>query len=295
MIYSIENENLYVAVDTLGAQLASVRSKKTGVEYLWQGHPDYWNGRAYNLFPFIGRMFGGEYVYQGNTYKIRPHGLARYYEFALTEQTENTLGFTFTHESADGILEQYPFHFAFTVRFLLSGDTLTTEYSVKNLETERTLIAAFGGHPGINVPFDGGCFEDYYVQFEGADGIRQHLLSENMFMDGATVPYSLVDGDKLPLRHPLFDNDALIFSGSGKAARLCKKGSSRYVRMEYPDYKYFALWHAVKTDAPYVCFEPWQALCATEGVVDDIETKPDMLHIKAGESAKAIFTLQIVE
>ena len=39
MIYSIENKILKIAVDTSGAQLQSVYSKKTDTEYLWQGDP----------------------------------------------------------------------------------------------------------------------------------------------------------------------------------------------------------------------------------------------------------------
>ena len=51
MIYSIENKILKATVDTSGAQLQSIYSKATETEYLWQGDPAYWAGRAYNLFP----------------------------------------------------------------------------------------------------------------------------------------------------------------------------------------------------------------------------------------------------
>ena len=83
MIYSIENEVLKVSVNSLGAQLWSVQSKKTGVEYIWQGDTAFWGGRAYNLFPFIGRMFEGKFLYEGKEYPSRPHGLARYFEFTV--------------------------------------------------------------------------------------------------------------------------------------------------------------------------------------------------------------------
>ena len=78
MIYQIENEYLSVQVNDEGAQLWSLKSKKTGVEYLWQGDKAYWGGRAYNLFPFIGRMPEMIYTYDGKTYPLRTHGLARY-------------------------------------------------------------------------------------------------------------------------------------------------------------------------------------------------------------------------
>lgn len=34
MVYTIENEYLSVSAETLGAQLSSIRSKRTGTEYL---------------------------------------------------------------------------------------------------------------------------------------------------------------------------------------------------------------------------------------------------------------------
>ena len=65
MIYSIENEQLKIAVNSLGAQLYSVYSKKSDTEYLWQGNPEFWKDRAHNLFPFIGRMYDGIFHYEG--------------------------------------------------------------------------------------------------------------------------------------------------------------------------------------------------------------------------------------
>ena len=54
MYYEIENAELKVGVETKGAQLKSIRSKKTDTEYLWQGDEEFWKGRAYNLFPIVG-------------------------------------------------------------------------------------------------------------------------------------------------------------------------------------------------------------------------------------------------
>ncbi len=295
MIYSIENEFLYVSVDSMGAQPASIRSKKTGVEYLWQGDKTYWGGRAYNLFPFIGRMYDGIYTYRGETYAIRSHGLIRYYDLVLTKQTETDLVFTLTHESADDILSQYPFRFSYSVRFSLDKNKLTVTYSVRNLETEEDLICAFGGHPGINVPFDGGTFDDYCIEFDKPMPAMQHLLSPSKFMDGSVTPYYLEDGVRIRLKHSLFNNDALILSSDCTTATLKKVGSEKGVAIHYKGFQYFALWHAVCTDAPYLCLEPWQALCSTDGTVDDLEEKEDMLHVPPQEESTANFTLEIIE
>lgn len=67
MNYTIFNDFLEVTVSDVGAELMSVKSKKDGTEYLWQGDPAFWAGRAYNLFPICGRLTEGRY-----TFKARP-------------------------------------------------------------------------------------------------------------------------------------------------------------------------------------------------------------------------------
>lgn len=292
MIFSIENERLFVSVDTFGAQLASIRSKKTNVEYLWQGDKTYWGGRAYNLFPLIGRMTNGVYTYENETYSIRLHGLARYYDFALTEQTTTSMTFTLRYDSAEDMLSQYPFRFEFSVRFSLHDNRLNVDYKVINLDSEKEMVCALGGHPGINVPFAGGRFEDYCLEFEQEGDVVHHLLSPNKFMSGKTAPYSLQDGKRIPLTHSLFYNDAMVFTSTCGTVSLKKQGENApYVKMRYDGFKYFAVWQAI--DAPFICLEPWQAVCSTDGIVDDLKTKADMTHVPPSGETTAAFSLEI--
>ncbi|MBR2903842.1 MAG: aldose 1-epimerase family protein, partial [Clostridia bacterium] len=211
MIYTIENEHLKVAVEDFGAQLASLFSKDTGVEYLWQGDKKYWTGRAYNLFPVIGRMYQGYYLAGDKKYELRCHGLARYYPFELYEKTDDSL--TFVFRSTDETKTQYPYEFSFFVRFAIVGKKLTVEYKAVN-DGKETMYCGFGGHPGINIPFDGGKFEDYYLEFEKATPAVRHTLSPSKFMSGETPLYPLVDGTKMPFRHDLFDDDAVVFGNT---------------------------------------------------------------------------------
>lgn len=292
MIYTIENEYLKIAVDTKGAQLQSVYSKKSETEYLWQGDPAYWTGRAYNLFPFIGRMYNGIYSYQGKEYTIRSHGVARYNEFLLEENTGDKL--VFLLKDNEETYKEYPFHFEYRVIFALTGNSLSVCQTAKNLD-DKVMICGFGGHPGINVPFGKGQFEDYYLEFSQPTAVKQQLLSENKFMAEKTEAYALEDGVKLPLQHSLFDNDAVILENTSSCVIVKSDKESKVVKMRYDDFKYIGFWHACETDAPYVCLEPWSALPATEGKVDDLEQKKDMYHIASGDTASATFTLEIIE
>ncbi len=294
MIYSIENESLKVEVNSHGAELFSLYSKVTNTEYLWQGDPKYWSGRATNLFPFIGRMVEGKFHYDGKEYSSRPHGLARYFEFSLESQTDNTLVFLFTDNEETH--KEYPFNFEFRVFFLLNGTELVTRYEVKNTDN-RTLICTFGGHPGINIPFGKGEFEDYYLEFNKKTDVKRQLLNdEDAFMANVVIPYEMVDGVKIPLEHHLFNHDAIILEDTSHCVSIKSTKDPKYVTMHFEDYRFIGFWQAHhEPDTPYVCLEPWDALPALEGAIVDLETKPYMTHVPVGERAVKVFTLEIHE
>ncbi len=292
MIYTIENEFLKVDVNEMGAELFSLYSKVTKTEYLWQGDEAHWGDKAINLFPYIGRMVDKIYTYKGTTYPSRTHGLARYFPFALESRTENSLTFLLT--DSEETKKEYPFSFAFRVTFLLEGYKLTIGYAVENTDT-RTLICAFGGHPGFNVPFGKGNFEDYYLEFtQGVQPMHQ-LLSPKKFMANQTAPFPLVDGAKVPLTHELFADDAVILENAGTMVALKSSKDNRYVSMQYDGFPFFGFWQAYANDTPYVCLEPWTSLPATDGEMTALENKKHMYHVPAGENASVAYSVEIHE
>ncbi len=293
MIRTIENDFLRIEVNEFGAELFSVYSKKTNTEYLWQGDEAHWKDRALNLFPFIGRMFEGHYSYQGKEYPARPHGLAKYFPFVLEEKTESSLTFLFIDN--EETKREYPFDFAFRVIFEIDGYKLTTRYEVTNRDS-KTLICAFGGHPGINLPFGKGKFEDCYLEFPQKTEVKRQLLSaSDCYIADKAVPYPLVDGVKLPLDHELFAHDAIILQDTcGEVALKCA-GEKCYVSMQYHDFKFIGFWQAYADDTPYLCLEPWTALPAIDNEVTNIEKKPHATFVPAGEKAAVSFTLEIHE
>ena len=292
MIYSIENKILKATVDTSGAQLQSIYSKATETEYLWQGDPAYWAGRAYNLFPTIGRMYKNTYTYDGNEYSLRCHGIARYRAFQLTDRTATKLTFRLTED--EDSLKEYPFKFEFFIRYELKEATLEISLIVKNTD-EKELIFALGGHPGFNVPFGNGAFEDYYLEFSEKTKVLFHTLSESKFMTGEKLPLPLTEGGRLPLRHELFDNDAAILGNTCREISLKSKADPRYITVKYPDFRYLGVWHTPETDAPFVCIEPWSALPATDGVITDLSAKEDMTRLAPGKTYKTSWSIEIHE
>lgn len=292
MLYTIENDKLRVQVASCGAELQSIVLKEDGTEYLWQGDPAFWSGRAYNLFPICGRLWEGRYTYEGKTYRMDLHGFARTSELKLVRREPDKAVFRLTPD--EGLLAQYPFRFELTIVHALVNASVMTTFTVVNHD-EKPMPFAVGLHPGFNVPLNGkDAFTDYYLEFDRPSPVKALAMSSACFLTEHFVMLPLQEGRILPLRHELFDNDALLLTDLCKAVTLKSRKSDKQVRVEFPDMDYLGVWHAPKTQAPYVCIEPWTSVPAYDGKVDDLSAKRDMLPLPQGERYEntAVLTVQ---
>ena len=286
MLYHIENEFIRVAVSSAGAELMSIRSVQ-GTEYLWQGDATYWADRAPNIFPYVARLTNGCYTYQGKTYQLPIHGFAPTAEFTVTAQEADAV--TFTLESNDVFYAMYPFRFRFSIRYYLEGAALHAEMKVENLDS-KAMHFGLGGHPGINAPLEEGLtFEDYFLEFPEAE-LRRVEFTPACFITGNEDPFPL-ENNRLPLRHNMFDDDAIVLKGvPGKVTLRSEKGQ-RSVTLVAPDLPVYGFWHMPKTDAPYICLEPWSSLPSRQDVVEDLETQPDLIKLEAGKTYVTTWSL----
>ena len=274
MLCTIKNDVLQAQVDTLGAQLMNLTGE---TEYLWQGDPKYWKDRSITIFPYVARLTDGKYTYQGKTYHLPIHGFAPEAEFTVARQTENAV--TLSIEKTPEFYVQFPFDFRYEITYRLENNTLRVEISVQN-RGKNTMHFALGGHPGINVPLEKGLsFEDYALYF-GKTELSRVEFSPDCFVTGEETAFLLENG-ALPLRHDLFDNDAIVLKNVPASVTLKSEKGSRGVTLTAPDFPIFGFWHMPKTDAPYVCLEPWSSLPSRKGVVEDLETQPGLIALPA--------------
>ena len=290
MIYTIQNDKLSVSVSSLGAELTSIKGLDSGIEYLWQGDKKYWCGRAPNMFPICGRLYEGKYTYLGKEYTMPNHGIARSSEFSLKSACKEQI--TLSLVSNDATKENYPFDFTYDITFKVCGSTLDITYSVKNND-EKELIFAIGAHPAFNVPFNGWHFEDYYVEFGSTcDAVRVDF-SPTCYCTKNDKLYSEHGTKRIDLNHSLFDDDAIFLYNVDKQITLGSYKHSGSITLKYKGMKYLGLWHMPKTDAPYICIEPWTSIPATDGQVDDLLTKDEMIHLPSGYSYKNEYSITI--
>lgn len=289
MLITLHNTNLTLTVDTLGAQMMSLKSEDK--EYLWQGDPQYWADRAPTLFPFIGRLTENRYRFHGTEYNMGIHGFAAKMEFTVAEQNENRL--TLCLVSSPATKEYYPFDFTLWITYRLEANTVRISYKVQN-RGEDTMPFGIGGHPGFRVPLEENeRFEDYYLEFSQPCKPDRVGFTPAVYLSGQDTPYGLEAERRIRLNHNLFDDDAIILKNMDRQITLLSEKSGRGVTVTYPQMPYLGIWHMPKTDAPYVCIEPWSSLPARQDVVEEFSCKSDLIQLEPGDNYCNTWTISL--
>lgn len=278
---TVSNGRLSVTVSDRGAELLSV--KLDGVERLWQGDPAVWEGRSPVLFPFVGRIKDNKYTFNGKEYKVNgPHGFASKSTFSLVEQTDSSL--TYRLVSSDETRAVYPFEFIFDVTYRIEENRLFQSFTVTNTGN-GIMYYSYGAHPGFFVPAtEGSEFTDWYLEFAEGETLNQAML-DGMFMSRRVEPCRFAKGNKVPLYHEMFDDDAFIFTGLKDKTFLLKNDrTDERILCDCSDFDYLAFWQAAGSGADYVCIEPWNGLPSDSVDPEDLTVKRDLRTLASGES-----------
>lgn len=292
MLLTIQNENLKLSVDTLGAEMMSLQSS-SGVNYLWDGNPKYWDGRAPVLFPYVARLSNNQYTLYGKSYPMEIHGFASRMEFEVEKQAETMVCFCLREN--EETLQQYPFHFRFRVQYELCDWTVIITFMVENCD-ETEMIFGLGGHPAFCVPMqEDTCFEDYELRFSTCCQPDRIGFTKSCYLNGKDTLYPLSENRIMPLRHELFDNDAIVLKNMARCVTLRSDKTMRAVTLNYPQMPYLGIWHQPHTDAPYICIEPWASLPSRQGIVEELSCKSDLIHLAARTVYQNDWAISITE
>ncbi|RZI49108.1 aldose 1-epimerase family protein [Lactococcus kimchii] len=268
MEHTLKNDQLTVLVDTFGAEMHSIQHEE--IEYLWQADPKFWGRHAPVLFPIVGKLKNGKYHYAEKTYQMGGHGFARDNEFKVIKAEADELIFEL-RENEDS-LNHYPFRFIFQVAYKLVGNKIKVRYMVQNKD-EKFMNFGVGAHPAFNVPLKNGSFEDYKLTISPAE--KRTFIPLDPPSGTIKVDEKFeVEVQELPLKHELFDKDALVYSSSDEMkVSLTNSLDNHGVTVTWKGMPYFGLWSPYPTEAPFVCIEPWCGIADDENTDGDLTTK----------------------
>ena len=288
---SINNNHLQVVISLRGAEVHSIFDLRNQIEYLWQGDQRYWADRSPLLFPIIGRLRHGVYSHDGKTYSIEsPHGFIKSQMFQPTLVMPDRV--VLQTESTQETKLQYPFAFRFLVEYRLVDAGLVFSFQIENAG-DQPLPFSLGTHSGFRVPLlNDEKFGDYSLMFEYEENPYQVEL-DGVFLSGKTSAFALQSHRFLPLRHCLFEHEAIILGGIQKksVSLIDPAGIARW-SLYLDDFDYLTLWQPPQTDAPFVCLECWNGLPdPDEAEIDALSQKPGIQTLVPGKTAH--FSLQI--
>lgn len=288
---TLENNQLKIAVKTVGAELCQITSVKTNTQFMWDANPEIWGSFAPNLFPIIGALKNDSYLFKNQTYTLPKHGIVRNNkDVVLHEQSSNSLTFKLAYNNSS--LKNYPFKFEFYITYKLVNTTIEVLHTIKNTDT-KTMYFSVGGHPAFKCPvFENETYNDYFLEFEHAETSKTYLINmANGLISDATK--SIFNRSNiLPLTHDLFNEDALIFKDlKSKKITLKSNIHGSILSVNYKDFSYMGIW--AKPNGNFVCIEPWLGIADNETTNQDFKTKEGILKLNAGDVFKALYSIEI--
>jgi len=290
MILQLTNNKLYISIDSLGAQLMSLRDL-VGTEYLWQGDEKYWKGRSPILFPIVGSLKNKKTYIDGLEYTMPQHGLARISEFKLKKNLTDSAVYTFS--SNDETKKSYPFDFELEVTYSVSDFSLIVSFCVINKDS-KSMPFGLGGHPAFNIPiFSDENFENYKIKFEKTENCDSPVVDQKLCTIISKERISALDNTNfINLKHELFYNDALVLENlKSRSVSMYSVETGRGIKMDFDGFDYFGIWQA--KDAPFVCLEPWTSTATLDVEDDDLRHKRGIIELAPGETKEFCYKITV--
>ena len=281
MKFQIKNQFLEATFNTLGAELISLKSAEK--EYMWEGNPEFWSKHSPILFPIIGELKNGIYLFEGKEYRLPRHGFTREKEFEVVEQSDNSIVFSLKSDSET--LKVYPFHFELQIEYILVENKLEVHYKVENRSQEK-MYFSIGGHPAFALPEN---FGNYSLLFETDNDLKFTALENNLLLE--KTQNLEVENNKLPLNYQLFEKDALIFKNHQIDSITIQENGHNVLKVSFEKFPDLGIW--TKMNAPFICIEPWFGHADGVRTTQNLEEKAGIQILKEHEVFNSLFTIEI--
>lgn len=295
-IISISSNSLTASIDTMGAQLMSLRKGES--EYLWQGDSNWWPRRAPILFPIVGVLKDGEAESAEGTISLARHGLARLNQFEVVEQSPSSV--TLQLKSTEETRKAYPYDFELKLIFSLSNNTLTQTYEVTN-PANVVLPFTLGAHPAFNIPIPGveaASLDQYHLSFTRSWTSYGPSITDEGLCDYTTPQRLIVDSDMLPLSWDLIDREKTITLEDvpdrriALAANTEASSETHGIQIDFEGFDYLGIWSAAP-GCPFVALEPWCGIADTVDCDGIFEHKPGIISLEPGQSIAKTMNIRV--
>lgn len=293
MNYELKNQKLKVQFTTCGGALTSIQDTD-GLEYLWQGDPNFWGGQSPVLFPICGSLRDDQAVLKNGSITTMPrHGIVRKKEFELKKLSQDSICFYF--DSDLDTKKMFPYDFRLSIEYKLLENGISVNYQIYN-KSAKTMPFSIGGHPGFNCPLqEGEEYSDYLLEFEKEEYCTVPTpITATGLIDMEHRSLFLNRQKTIGLSHEMFEVDAVILDElQSRKVKVYNKDTGKGVAVEFEDFPYLILW-STQNHGSFIAIEPWSGLstCSDEG--DNFEQKRNMIFAKPDETKELTFTIRLL-
>jgi galactose mutarotase-like enzyme len=219
------------------------------------------------LFPICGQLVNMTYEWEGQSYLMDNHGVARTTPWVVvgTEKQLDYASITIKQVSTPKTLESYPFAYELVFTFRLQNQKLRIEQEYHN-HSEREMPMYAGFHPYFLVDHKENTIE--------SDAAQMYYIKAQRGLSYTGE----IEMDKLP--------DSIALSKAVTNHITFRPQSDRTIRLTYgAEFKYVVLWSL--EGKPFLCVEPWMAL------LNELNVKHELVYVKQSIPLKTFINIQV--
>jgi Galactose mutarotase and related enzymes len=217
------------------------------------------------LFPICGQLENKTYTWEGQTYEMANHGVARtsVWEVAGTN-TDGEASITIVLRSNEETKQSFPFDFELSFTYALVNGELHIRQQYRNLTEGKVMPFYAGFHPYFNADAKKLAYETDATRYLDYNDMVEKPFTGELDLDGMVESVTLLGSEKREIAFPV-------------------SGGAR-VRMTYDDiFKYVQVWSV--QDKPFVCVEPWMAMTS------ELNRQEELVMLESGGTLDANLTI----
>lgn len=216
------------------------------------------------LFPICGQLEGGQYEWEGVTYRMKNHGVARILSWEVAAQgSDGSAWITLVLRSNEQTLESFPFEFELRFTYRLQNGVVSIEQQYINRSQQRMPVIA-GFHPYFATNHKNLAYDTDATRMLDYNDNQEKPFEGSVNLGGLVESIALLDAEKNEIEFRL-------------------DGECR-VKLSYSEhFRYIVLWSV--EGKPFVCVEPWTALNAA------LNRKEGLIMVAPGEALEADFQI----
>ncbi|MWC27810.1 aldose epimerase family protein [Paenibacillus sp. MMS18-CY102] len=218
------------------------------------------------LFPICGQLENAEYNWNGTTYPMRNHGVARTSAWEVVSQSdEEQASVTLRLASNATTLQSYPFDFELLFTYTLKDGQLLLDQQYRNNGSETMPMYA-GFHPYFNTETKNIAYETDATVYLDYNDMAEKPFEGSLDLSGMVESVTLLDPVKPTIAFPV--------------------AGGRTVRLSYSDnFRYVVLWSV--DGKPFFCVEPWMAKTT------ELNVQQELVMVEPSKTVHASLTIAL--